>query len=221
MRTDTDALPVPEWLAVASSEGFDSAIRVNTQWWERVLSQAGLEAELPPSVDGRLKRSDIFHLASRCTDDPEVARAVLWASLAWGEGTRAFRNPGRVRSFLMDRDRNSDLLVQAADISLSDPEAAYQALFRQIKHLGPAFFTKFLYFAGGGNASHPCLILDARVAAALKYHSGWDSLDARAGWPADTYGRYCELLARWAGEVDQRGIPISADQLEFRLFSRR
>lgn len=222
MRTDTAELKAPAWLAEPSkAEDFDPALKINTDWWQKTLTAANREAEVPPTIDGRLSRKAIFQIASRGIHEPQVARTVLWASLAWGEGTRAFRNPGRVRSFLSNTDLNSGLLTEAAELATSEPEAAYRLLNRKIKNLGPAFFTKFLYFSGAGDPVHPSLILDARVAAALRDHCGWDSLRVGGAWPPETYGRYCTLLERWARELTHGDNPVTAELLEFRLFSRR
>jgi hypothetical protein len=68
-----------------------------------------------------------------------------------------------------------------------------------IPELGPAFFTKYLYFAGGGAASHPCCILDENVALALHQACGWQSLPTK-NWLATAYERYAALLARWVIE---------------------
>ena len=65
-----------------------------------------------------------------------------------------------------------DLLAEAAAASRTDPMSAYDLLYpggrTRLKFLGPAFFTKFLYFAGGGLPAHPCLIIDERTASALE-----------------------------------------------------
>jgi hypothetical protein len=71
-----------------------------------------------------------------------------------------------------------------------------------LKYLGPAFFTKYLYFAGGGAATRPCVILDRVVAANLRAR-GWDGLRS-ASWSAVTYVQYCELLACLAREASNR-----------------
>lgn len=126
-----------------------------------------------------------------------------------------------MRAFLTDADHNSDLLTEAAGLSRTEPEAAYRLLNGQIKNIGPAFFTKYLYFAGAGDPEHPSLILDARVAAALRDHCGWDSLRIGGAWPPDTYGRYCSLLQRWARELTASGKKVHAEHLEFRLFTRK
>jgi hypothetical protein len=108
-------------------------------------------------------------------------------------------------------------LISAAELSRTDPEHAFAILrpdrTNAIKSLGPSFFTKFLYFAGGGDPAHPCLILDRRVATSLRDECGWDSLHRFGPWPSETYRRYCELLNRWA--VAYRCAP---DELERTLF---
>ncbi|MDR7170513.1 hypothetical protein J2W56_004264 [Nocardia kruczakiae] len=65
-----------------------------------------------------------------------------------------------------------------------------------IEFLGPAFFTKYLYFAGGGDPDHPCCILDTRVATTL-HRAGWSSLPTKGSWLASAYQRYNDLLADW------------------------
>lgn len=69
--------------------------------------------------------------------------------------------------------------------------------------LGPAFFSKYLFFAGGGAAGHPSLILDARVASALRYRCRWESLHPGGPWLAVTYARYC-TLTNCAGHLASR-----------------
>jgi ABC-type transport system substrate-binding protein len=77
-----------------------------------------------------------------------------------------------------------------------------------IAHLGPALFTKYLYFAGAGAPDHPSLILDSRVAVAL-VDIRWTSLRPETGWPAETYQRYCS--ADWRGVSLPAGHPVTAD----------
>ena len=95
------------------------------------------------------------------------------------------------------------LLQQAAARSRTDPQAAYELLYPRnrtaIAGLGPAFFTKYLYFAGGGAAHHPCAILDENVALALQRTCGWASLPL-SGWLPTAYQRYATLLGMWADE---------------------
>ncbi|MBC2590391.1 hypothetical protein NPA35_00670 [Rhodococcus aetherivorans] len=126
-----------------------------------------------------------------------------------------------MRAAAADADRYAEALTTAAGLSRTDPEKTYALLYpgnrTLIPFLGPAFFTKFLYFAGAGAPTQPSLILDSRVATAL-HRAGWTSLGTRGGWPAQTYRRYTALLARWADEyaLEQQGS--GTDVLERWLF---
>jgi hypothetical protein len=72
-----------------------------------------------------------------------------------------------------------------------------------LSDLGPAFFTKYLYFAGVGCADHRCCILDENVAMSLHRTCGWASLPTK-NWLATAYGGYALLLDRW---IDEYRLP--------------
>jgi hypothetical protein len=128
-----------------------------------------------------------------------------------------FRLNRRLDSIAADVTAARNSLTRAADLSRADPGGAYALLLRPspgaITYLGPAFFTKFLYFAGSGSPDHPCLILDARVAMSL-HAIGWTSLRTGGAWPTWTYLRYLGLLSRWASEHG-----VAPDELELTLFN--
>jgi hypothetical protein len=115
-------------------------------------------------------------------------------------------------------------LIEAAALSRSDALLAYRAVCPSthrslVKYMGPAFATKFLYFAGGGRADHGCLILDSVVANALRSKCGWTSLSTKGGWPEATYARYCSLAERWASDISGViGRTVAPDEIEFALF---
>ncbi len=209
--TELSTLSLPAWAVPTSPrvEAVDGhAIRIRQRWWHDAIISRGLPGA-PPSVS-TLTRADVW----AATDD---VFTLLWRTLAWGSGSQLRQNTQRLNSIKDDRPRAEELLLQAADEARRDPARAY-AVLRPDKHnliraLGPSFFTKFLYFAGGGAPDHPCLILDRVVATALR-ECGWTSLHRAGPWPADTYERYCALLARWAGEQGR-----AADELERSLFS--
>lgn len=90
-----------------------------------------------------------------------------------------------------------------------------------IKYLGPAFFTKLMYFAAGTPAAPATvtseadtsavtqpLILDGRVARALGWSKRW-------GWNPEQYGEYLDvaegLRDRWCPQ-----LPV--DVVEYQLF---
>jgi hypothetical protein len=200
-------------------------------WWNDHLNRRGLAGGpvLARSVeqsglDGGLSRSDVYSHAGDASADPVGALRLLWYSLAWGAGHRVRLCDQRLKSIQsMGGEVAGELLRRAAERSRTDAYGAYEMLAPggkpAIANLGAAFLTKFLYFAGGGTADHPCLILDSRVAYAL-HHNGWTSLpEAGRRWPAATYQRYLDLVRLWAAkgaaELDRE---VANDEIEFWLF---
>lgn len=81
----------------------------------------------------------------------------------------------------------------------------------KVKYLGPALFTKLLYFAAGrptpSDIRHP-LILNARVAVAL----GWTKT---SGWRTVEYSGYLDLVK----QLDEQWRPdLPTDVIEYTLF---
>ena len=129
---------------------------------------------------------------------------------------------GRLDAVALDPTGAAKILREAGQLSVTDPEAAFARLRpgrrNVVSYLGPAFFTKYLYFAGAGDANHRSLILDARVATALNERCGWKTLHRKGPWPALTYERYCNLLTDWACEAKTDNRTVAADELERWLF---
>lgn len=176
-------------------------VAVNRQWWTDELSKHGLADTV---LSDSISRGDIFTLAESALDDPAAALTLLWNALAWGSGNNQRNNKARIASVAAEPDSAAVLLQQAARLSRTDPRAAYDLLLPNnktaISNLGPAFFTKYLYFAGGGAAHHRCCILDRNVAAALNDTCGWASLPIEGAWLASAYERYALLTDRWVAE---------------------
>lgn len=211
-RTDTTALELPSW--AVPREPRESAVSgqrigIRTAWWRQEIRSRGLPGE-PPEADA-LTRADVW---SRSGD----VFTLLWYALAWGAGRYLRQNVRRLVVIARDVDRCGALLTEAAERSGKDPEAAFAVLrpgqTNVITYLGPSFFTKFLYFAGGGRPEHPSLMLDRLVATSLRDECGWDSMRRAGPWSAETYRYYCDLLHRWATEHH-----CAPDELERTLFS--
>ncbi|WP_410657222.1 hypothetical protein [Amycolatopsis sp. lyj-112] len=208
--TDLSALHLPEWVVSLLPEREtveEQAIRIRQEWWEKAVASRRLPGSPPTATT--LTRADVWAPA-------EHVFTLLWRTLAWGSGSHLRQNSQRLNSIEADVVRAEDLLTRAAEESRRDPERAYALLrprHNEIRGLGPSFFTKFLYFAGGGAPEHPCLILDRVVATALREKCGWESLHRAGPWPPETYRRYCDLLARWAREHH-----CAADELELTLW---
>ncbi|GAA4688904.1 hypothetical protein APR04_002985 [Promicromonospora umidemergens] len=209
-----------------------AAANLALPWWNRTLTDAGLgrfvvTADPNGTAEVQLTRGSLFKLADTVGPDADddAYLNLLWHVLAWGSGPRIRNNRRRIAAFIdpADARTNVALLRQSVEHARSGNTAdSYRALVRpgraSIPYLGPSFFTKYLYFAGNGAASHPCVILDARVATRL-HHAGWRSLPPRRmNWYTDTYVAYCELLARWADELSTPATPVASDQIERALF---
>lgn len=237
------SLPAPSyvrhWLGDRSTtildHGFDPPT-IGPDWWRRELERRSLP-QVVRTFDHHgeqfLTRSDLFRLgssAARPDADDDALLTFLWHVLAWGTGSGQRGNRQRVAAFAdpEDRQRNVALLRAALHAAAEgDPGTAYSTLIRPgraaIRGLGPAFFTKALYFASEGTAGTRCLILDARVAGNL-YAAGWTSLPHRGtkftyNWFTFTYVAYCELLQHWAGEATKEvGVRVWPDEIERALF---
>lgn len=207
-------------------------------WWRRTLTDLDMghiEVSVDPRGNGAnaLTRGDLFELGRHVATDQD-ALTFLVHVLAWGSGVSTRNNRRRLEAFSAGAARTSNLSLLRGAVEHAQsgsPDAAreaYALLIRRgggaIHGLGPAFFTKLLYFAGRGEGAVPCLILDARVASNL-YKAGWESLpfsQRRGGknfsfnWYADTYASYCELLAAWAAAAESR---THSDEIERALFA--
>ena len=184
----------------AETHIFEQRIRINRAAMNQCLSEFGFSQ----SIDAdSLSRRDIFALAEPARKTSEGALNLLWHTLAWGTGRSNRNNRSRIRAVASSTDI-PELLGEAAELSISDPIAAYELLRHRrrnrVKYLGPAFFTKFLYFAGGGEETHQPLILDARVAKSLG-KAGWKPLYS-FNWSSETYGQYLALVSRWQEELE-------------------
>jgi hypothetical protein len=225
-RTAPAGLTPPDWMLATLKEtdraayierhGFGHA-RLKPEWW----LERGITIDLPSRPDGEpaLTRRDLFEMADHVSDDDSLL-AFLWHVLAWGSGTSRRNNDLRIDSC----KQHVPSLRGAFDAARSsDPRTAYRTLIRrggaQIPHFGPAFFSKFLYFASENSAPR-CLILDARVARSL-WFLGWTMAPTYRGrsfsynWYTDTYVSYCTLLESWAAAS---GDEITADMFERALF---
>lgn len=204
--TDLSLLELPSaagsWLGRTDAREviLDHRMSVNRKWWAREFADHSRPDTL---LDQTISRGELFAIAEDASRSPTGALTLLWNAIAWGSGTSSRNNRTRITAVAASPTAAGELLQRAAQISRHDPQSAYELLLPAnkpaLKGLGPAFFTKYFYFAGAGAADHPCYILDERVARAL-YAIGWTSLPT-SQWRASAYQRYCDLLQRWAAEL--------------------
>lgn len=232
--TDLSTLALPRTsrtaLARPRTERIDNhAVAVPAAWWNSALAQNGLPGgpvtgRTGPGGRTTISRGQLFALASDAdlASDHDLLR-LLWHVLAWGSGFTLRHNHKRLKAIAGSPSTAAAALRAAASHARTDPESAYARLYRltgdPIPHLGPAFFTKYLYFSGAGDPGHPCVILDSRVAHTLHARCGWNSLRSGGNWPPRTYRRYCDLMARWSTEETARtGRDVAPDEIERWLF---
>lgn len=181
----------------------------------------------------RLSRRAVFDIATACRGSADGALRLLVATYAWSAGNRDHRAIARANRILdcSSPDEVGRKLFEAIE-ELADrgPLAAYRLLAGEeggahaIRGLGPAIFTKILYFAGGVEAERSAgplrpLILDHRVAAAVAHGIAGEHLVAASPrsypWPAHWYELYLELAHQWAEK-----LATTPDVVEWMLWNR-
>jgi hypothetical protein len=212
---------------------------VPARWWQRDLLLPFDEEDYSPVP---LSRDDVTAEARRCRGTGTWL-PLLVTSFAWGWGNRGF-GPTRLswvmrggwRSPRPSPEEIERRLVAAVDVLDRDgAPAAYELLLNEgrIPALGPAFFTKFLYFASkSSEVKCPAMILDARLASRMRWF--WDrrSRDryaAAAGhsarwlwqgprWSRYRYQVYLAFLQQAAQQLSESGDRWTPDLVELLLF---
>lgn len=189
-------------------QGFTS---YNQHWTDRWPTTLATPRALSNSERTRVTRQSLLISAKDVqTEDDAVDFYVRVCS--WGVGPMA-RGVARCVKPLHQPGAANALLATHSMVRPGHVLHAYSSLWRgdnRIKFLGPAFFTKWLYFSAYGDWKSEALaplILDARVAKAL----GWWP----QGWSATDYNIYLEraeeLRQQWCPD---RGLHV----VEYALF---
>lgn len=205
--------------------------------WSEVVGDRW-PALLDPAGPATISREQVFEVGDRCRATGDFL-PLLAATYAWGyaSGLGLYRF-GVVASGL----GVEAVLAEAIEVLDSGGAvSAYGRLRGAVKHFGPAFFTKFLYFSCRSASVGPRpLILDARVAAACRSVTrsslrqtglNEDVADevawwqwGKGGWTQhryDVYLQFAENLSGQLGEVGDGSWPRGrADALELALFDR-
>lgn len=169
---------------------------------------------------GIISRGDLFKLAPVARDDESgiAALRLFWRTLAWGTGSAHRNTRGRIRSIEADPSAAGLLLRDAARKSVTDARSAFSLLRpsrNAIKHLGPNFFSKFLYFAASGALEHPCLIVDKRVLTTLFRETRLAVfLPRTTNYGASVYEQALTVMQLWAGELSSPERTVGADEVE-------
>ncbi|MEV8309935.1 hypothetical protein AB0P36_21920 [Streptomyces flavidovirens] len=183
-------------------------------WWPTELDECPTTGRWP-----QVDRGTVLNVARRADTAPG-RRHLLVASLVWGTGTKAQSVNRRGRIF---QNSSSEVIDARLRVTLSvlraqGPVRAYFAFNndQHIPHLGAAFFTKVLYFAGHETPTTPLrpVILDSVVSRALQAVQGIDANWPKNGWSTDEYGQYLAGIHDYAHEAG-----VLPDQVEAALFS--
>lgn len=162
-------------------------------------------------------RSDVFEVASAWRQGSASSRQFVTAALAWGYGPTGYGRWRTRRTLAADPDgiRLQYLLepLMGETLPAGTLDSVYEAFFARprLPWLGPAFFTKLIYFAGyrrGVGGVQP-LILDRVVAGRLPAEVGVRSTTWQ--WTSAEWMRYIT----WAAN-QERDEP---DEVEMALFS--
>nr|WP_141707737.1 hypothetical protein [Streptomyces sp. PpalLS-921] len=98
---------------------------------------------------------------------------TLVASYVWGQGENGY-GAHRLGEILRPAPVEAVLAQATALLAADGAVAGYRRLSGAIAGLGPAFYTKFLYFAGGVVVDAPGprpLVLDQRIARVLRAYT--------------------------------------------------
>ncbi|MFJ9039086.1 hypothetical protein ACIRF8_21130 [Streptomyces sp. NPDC102406] len=181
-------------------------------WWPPELDNCPMVSARP-----RVDRNTVFAVARR-SDTVEGRRHLLTAALVWGTGTKAQSVARRARIFQESTPQDIDARLETV-LGVLREKGAVEAYYafnndHRIKFLGPAFFTKLLYFAGHVQPTGQWrpLILDSIVAKTIRAINP-DEKWRGSGWTTPDYARYLTIVhdqARQAG--------VLPDQVEAALF---
>jgi transcriptional regulator with XRE-family HTH domain len=196
------------------------------QFWPAELNECPREGQYL-----KVSRQAVFRVAAAHSGSSDGALRLLVATYAWSAG-RDPRAIYRVKNILSDSspDQVGEKLSEATErLADSGPVTAYRYLAgdedptHAVRRLGPAIFTKLLYFAGGvegERAAGPLrpLILDHRVADAVSRLAVGEHLTVESPksrpWPTHWYERYLELAHGWAEQLG-----TAPDVVEWLLWS--
>ena len=219
-QSSDEPAAVPAILRTAASdpdERWRQQVNVRPDRWLQRLGQDRVPAALQRRA--QLGRRDLFGIAEKVRAGTVDHSQLLVAVMMWGYGTRGY-GPARTARMLAapDAEQRIASAFQAANDPRDGARAGYAALAdpatARLSWLGPAFGTKFLFFAGHGAVhygSRP-LILDGLIGRWVEHQAGVRLLPWT--WMRSNYGRYLDLMHRWAD-----ALGWEPDQVEHRIFT--
>jgi hypothetical protein len=175
------------------------------RWCDALPEHAGLVRDLPE----RLNRSETRRIVSGLLERADIVEAFL-VSQIWGYGRRGY-GPYRVGRILGQADAARRLRCAYDTLVEEGPVAAFGAFSdaHRLTGLGPAFFTKFMFFA---DRTGQAVVLDDYVATWLREHAGVELVL----YPprSSAYAEYLALIRRWSATLSLR-----VDEVEQLIFA--
>jgi hypothetical protein len=183
---------------------YDNWAKYRSVWWTRYFSgelahfwPSQLDQSEPDKDNYRwISRNGVFDIAATDSEHRELHTAV--AAYVWGVGFNSRMSIGwLVRAFTANTTTVEDnLRLAAATLARDGAVAAYESMLAggpaQTKFMGPAYFTKYLFFTGYHDPAAELrpLILDKRVATALRGRGVFGPKAGNTHWPSELYRRY-------------------------------
>lgn len=176
--------------------------------WKVAFPTQSVFSTLPPTLDRqRVRRACVEAGASE-----NAATKAFLATMAWGYGNVGY-GAWRVAQALRDRYAGRKLLDVAIALTGDGPQAAYRLMAgaSRLHRIGPAFGTKFLYFADSGSHARHALILDALVAEWLRRNTNFRVHPVP--WAPARYNAYLDQMHDWAA-----ALRVEPDAVELAIF---
>lgn len=185
------------------------------------MNDVGGAGQLLDGLELKVDRAGTAEAVTRRIANGDYPAAFV-AAMVWGHGSTGYgpyRTAWALTGSRTPRGRPVDAVVverlqeSARLVTTEGPVAAYRYLRNagRIPGLGPAFFTKWMYFASADGQPYgpqAAPILDQLVSGWLGRHD----VSLRYGSTAD-YGRYVDLLSAW-GEISGR-TPVEVEEAIF------
>lgn len=198
-------------------------------WREALHDCPAVLAQLD-KLPARINRNDVCSVVTENLERDDALSAFVPAMI-WGYGDVGY-GPDRVRWVLTGIKTkaayksavDSDVALKLKDavriVRGDGPVAGFRHMNNagRIKHLGPAFFTKWLYFASatsGSDDANAAPILDKRVKEWLTEHADV-TLDINK---TVDYQRYVDLLREWGSPYGW--TPVQVEKAIFGLATGR
>jgi hypothetical protein len=162
-----------------------------------------------------LDRTAVAEGATSANVDRAAAESAFILSKAWGEGKNGYGCSRALESFDQTPNIGDRLVTIARTLQNDGALAAYARMCDdgdcRIFNLGPAFGTKFLYFAQPPTMRPRALIHDRIVAKWLRERAGlYLGSDV---WSVARYATYIDHMHRWA-----EALECEPDEVELNIF---